>query len=106
MATAKQATANRRNAAKSTGPRTKSGKARSSGNALKHGLSAEQKGAMVGPLEPKRQSNCPRDNIGTRKGGVLSLRRQKQPNRTSSWTMARASQNVRVTALTLRQSSC
>ncbi len=42
MATAKQAAANRRNAAKSTGPWTKSGKARSSGNALKHGLSAEQ----------------------------------------------------------------
>ncbi len=42
MATAKQATANRRNAAKSTGPWTKPGKARSSRNALKHGLSAEQ----------------------------------------------------------------
>ena len=42
MATAKQAAANRRNAANSTGPRTKPGKARSSGNALKHGLSAEQ----------------------------------------------------------------
>ena len=42
MATAKQAAANRRNAAKSTGPRTKSGKTRSSRNALKHGLSAEQ----------------------------------------------------------------
>ena len=42
MATAKQAAANRRNAAKSTGPRTKSGKARSNRNALKHGLSAEQ----------------------------------------------------------------
>ncbi len=42
MATAKQAAANRRNAARSTGPRTKPGKARSSRNALKHGLSAEQ----------------------------------------------------------------
>ena len=42
MATAKQASANRLNAAKSTGPRTKSGKALSSRNALKHGLSAEQ----------------------------------------------------------------
>ena len=42
MATAKQAAANRRNAARSTGPRTKSGKARSNRNALKHGLSAEQ----------------------------------------------------------------
>ncbi len=42
MATAKKAAANRLNAATSTGPRTKSGKARSSRNALKHGLSAEQ----------------------------------------------------------------
>ncbi len=42
MATAKQAAAIRRNAAKSTGPRTKSGKTRSRRNALKHGLSAEQ----------------------------------------------------------------
>ena len=42
MATVKQAAANRRNAANSTGPRTKPGKARSSRNALKHGLSAEQ----------------------------------------------------------------
>lgn len=42
MPTAKQAAANRSNAAKSTGPRTKSGKTRSSRNALKHGLSAEQ----------------------------------------------------------------
>ncbi len=42
MSSAKQIAANRRNGAGSTGPRTKSGKARSSGNALKHGLSAEQ----------------------------------------------------------------
>ncbi len=42
MASTKRVTANRRNARKSTGPRTQSGKARSSRNALKHGLSAEQ----------------------------------------------------------------
>ncbi len=42
MASEKQVAANRRNATKSSGPRTKSGKVRSSGNALKHGLSAEQ----------------------------------------------------------------
>lgn len=42
MASEKHAAASRRNAEKSTGPRTESGKARSSRNALKHGLSAEQ----------------------------------------------------------------
>lgn len=39
MATAKQIAANRANAQRSTGPRTAAGKARSSQNAFKHGLS-------------------------------------------------------------------
>jgi len=38
MATEKQIAANRRNAKKSTGPRTQEGKARSRMNALRHGL--------------------------------------------------------------------
>ncbi len=42
MPTQKQLEANRRNATKSTGPRTRAGKALSSRNALKHGLCAEQ----------------------------------------------------------------
>ena len=42
MSSTKQVAANRRNGARSTGPRTKPGKARSRRNALKHGLSAEQ----------------------------------------------------------------
>ena len=42
MASDNQIEANRRNAKKSTGPRTTSGKDRSRRNALKHGLSAEQ----------------------------------------------------------------
>jgi hypothetical protein len=42
MATEKQIEANRANAQRSTGPRTPEGKARSSRNSLKHGLSAKQ----------------------------------------------------------------
>lgn len=41
MASRRQIAANRRNARKSTGPRTSAGKLRSRSNALKHGLTAE-----------------------------------------------------------------
>jgi hypothetical protein len=41
MSTQKQTDANRRNAAKSTGPRTPAGKIRARANALKHGLAAK-----------------------------------------------------------------
>ena len=41
MATQRQIEANRENARKSTGPRTETGKAASSANALRHGLTAE-----------------------------------------------------------------
>ena len=47
MATQKQIEANRRNARKSTGPRSASGKKRASRNALMHGLTTPISGAAV-----------------------------------------------------------
>jgi hypothetical protein len=48
MTSLKQIEANRRNAPKSTGPKTEAGKERSRRNAVRHGLTAE---AVVGALE-------------------------------------------------------
>jgi hypothetical protein len=41
MTSSRQVAANRRNASKSTGPKTEQGKQRSRSNALRHGLTAE-----------------------------------------------------------------
>jgi hypothetical protein len=48
MTTERQIAANRRNAQRSTGPRTISGKQQSRGNAVRHGLTAE---TVIGVLE-------------------------------------------------------
>ena len=48
MTSPRQIESNRRNAQKSTGPKTQNGKQRSSQNAVRHGLTAE---TVIGPLE-------------------------------------------------------
>jgi hypothetical protein len=62
MATEKQIAANRRNAKKSTGPRTKQGKAISSQNGLKHGLLAKN---VIIPTESKAEFDFHRDEVLT-----------------------------------------
>ena len=48
MTSLRQIESNRRNAQRSTGPKTQGGKARASQNAVRHGLTAE---TVIGPLE-------------------------------------------------------
>ena len=57
MASERQITANRRNAAKSTGPRSAGGKQRSRGNAIRHGLfSLATRGSALEEIEALARS--------------------------------------------------
>ena len=67
MATNNQITANRRNARKSTGPRKTAGKARSGGNALKHGLTATQ--VVLFDEDPAALPSVTGMQAGRKKGG-------------------------------------
>lgn len=60
MTSRNKAEANRQNAQKSTGPRTPEGKARSSANALKHGLTAEK---VVLPDEDRHEFEALRQSV-------------------------------------------
>jgi len=53
MTSLKQLRANRRNALKSTGPKTEDGKQQSRCNAIRHGLTAE---TVIEPLEDPEES--------------------------------------------------
>ncbi|MET4221764.1 uncharacterized protein (UPF0335 family) [Bradyrhizobium sp. LB14.3] len=61
MASDKQIAANRRNAARSTGPRSLPGKARSSRNALRHGLAA-----VLSGLSPVSESGLDLEALSER----------------------------------------
>lgn len=63
MATEAQIAANRRNATKSTGPRTVEGKEKSRMNALKDGLSALDTIKVVLPTESQQEANAFRDAL-------------------------------------------
>jgi hypothetical protein len=71
VATPKQIAANRRNAARSSGPRTEQGKARSKKNAFRHGLSAVQSHTNV------TWEQIPSPSLEQVQGRLLEIERQR-----------------------------
>jgi hypothetical protein len=76
MATSQQIQANRKNACRSTGPRTAAGKARSSQNARKHGLRAQI-------------TILPSENSDEFHALVAEFEDQFQPANALEWTLLR-----------------
>lgn len=58
MSSQRKITANRRNAGRSTGPRTAAGKARAKQNSQRHGLSVTSKSALTNSAEVKQLANA------------------------------------------------
>jgi hypothetical protein len=89
MASDKQAAANRRNAASSTGPRTEQGKGASRLNALTHGLTAK---APLLPTEEQDEYTCFRNGIFDDLAPVGALEEQLAEEIVDlSWRLRRAS---------------
>jgi hypothetical protein len=89
MTSLKQIEANRRNALKSTGPRSEEGKERSSRNALRHGLTAE---TVIEPLEDPKDYKLFEEAIAAEYDGESAVERELVLRLASLlWRLRRAS---------------
>jgi hypothetical protein len=89
MTSLKQIEANRRNALKSTGPRTEEGKDRVSRNALRHGLTAE---TVIEPLEDPEDYKLFEEAIASEYDAESAVERELVLRLTSLlWRLRRAS---------------
>src|SRR4030095_13893428 len=73
MTSLKQTDPNRRNALKSTGPRSEEGKQRASRNALRHGLTAE---TVLEPLEDPQDYKLFEEAISAEYDGETAVERE------------------------------
>jgi len=90
-ATRKQLTANRKNAKKSTGPKTPQGKAKSSANALKHGLCALSPENVVIPGEdPAEFEAFQREILNDLRPGEAAERLLAERIALAQWRLRRA----------------